>query len=48
VTNAPDPSDPNVRPPFWRHRYYYLALKILVLVLAVVVALRVLSWLASS
>ena len=25
-------SDPNARPPFWQHRYYYLALKIVVLV----------------
>jgi hypothetical protein len=39
VTN-PDPSDPSVRPPFWKHRYYYLALKIIVLVAAVVLALR--------
>jgi hypothetical protein len=32
--------DPNARPPFWRHRYYYLALKIVVLVLAVALAVR--------
>ena len=40
--------DPNVRPPFWRHRYYYLALKILVLVLAAGVAVRLLYWFAAS
>ena len=40
--------DPDVRPPFWRHRYYYLALKILVLVLGAVVAVRLLGWFASS
>jgi hypothetical protein len=27
-------------PPFWRHRYYYLALKIIVLVAAVYLALK--------
>jgi hypothetical protein len=27
-----DPGNPDVRPPFWRHRYYYLALKIGVLI----------------
>ena len=37
-----DPGNPDVRPPFWRHRYYYLALKIGVLLLAVVLALRLL------
>ena len=42
------PPDPDVRPPFWRHRYYYLALKIIVLVAAALVALRLISWLASS
>jgi hypothetical protein len=35
-------SDPNARPPFWRHRYYYLALKLIVLVLAVGIAVRLL------
>ncbi len=35
-------SDPNARPPFWRHRYYYLALKIVVLVLAAALAVRLL------
>ncbi len=39
--------DPNARPPFWRHRYYYLALKIVVLVLAAVIALRLITWLSS-
>jgi hypothetical protein len=40
--------DPNARPPFWRHRYYYLALKIVVVVLAVGIALRLITWFASS
>ena len=44
MSNAPDPSDPNVRPPFWRHRYYYLALKIIVLVAALLVALRLFGY----
>ena len=44
MSNAPDPSDPEVRPPFWRHRYYYLALKIIVLVAALAVALRLLGY----
>ena len=35
MTSAPGPVDPDVRPPFWRHRYYYLALKIVVLACAV-------------
>jgi hypothetical protein len=48
MTSPIDPGDPDVRPPFWRHRYYYLALKILVLVLAAVVGLRLLSWFALS
>jgi hypothetical protein len=39
--------DPNARPPFWRHRYYYLALKIVVLVLAAALAVRLLIRLAS-
>jgi hypothetical protein len=37
-------TDPDTRPPFWRHRYYYMALKIGVLVVAVVVALRLLGY----
>jgi hypothetical protein len=37
-------TDPSERPPFWRHRYYYLALKIGVLVAGVVVALRLLGY----
>ena len=37
-------TDPNARPPFWRHRYYYLALKIGVLVVGIVVALRLLGY----
>jgi len=31
--------DPNARPPFWQHRYYYLALKMIVLACAAYVAL---------
>jgi hypothetical protein len=38
-------TDPNERPPFWRHRYYYLALKIVVLIFALAVALRILGYL---
>jgi hypothetical protein len=36
--------DPNARPPFWKHRYYYLALKIVVLAAALAVALRLLGF----
>jgi hypothetical protein len=43
MTGPPDPGNPDVRPPFWRHRYYYLALKIGVLILAAVLALRLLG-----
>lgn len=32
--------DPNVRPPFWKHRTYYLVLKIVVLIVALALALR--------
>ena len=45
MTSAPDP---NARPPFWRHRYYYLALKIVVLIVAAAIALRLITWLAAS
>ncbi len=44
MSTAPAPSDPNARPPFWRHRYYYLALKIVVLVFAIYVAARFLGY----
>lgn len=37
--------DPDVRPPFWKHRYYYLALKIIVLLCGVYFALRILGYL---
>jgi hypothetical protein len=37
-------TDPNERPPFWRHRHYYMALKIGVLVVGIVVALRLLGY----
>jgi hypothetical protein len=43
MNGSPDPGNPDVRPPFWRHRYYYLALKVGVLILAVVLALRLLG-----
>jgi hypothetical protein len=48
MSNAPGPSDPDVRPPFWRHRYYYLALKIIVLAAGILIALRLLSWFSAS
>jgi hypothetical protein len=41
MTDEKDMSDPRVRPPFWQHRYYYLALKIIVLIAAVLIALKV-------
>ena len=44
MTSPPGPDDPDVRPPFWRHRYYYLALKIVVLACAVYFAARVLGY----
>jgi|GEM_PF-593482 len=47
MTAAPEPGDPEVRPPFWRHRYYYLALKLVVLAAGILVALRILSWFAA-
>jgi hypothetical protein len=40
--------DPNARPPFWKHRYYYLALKIVVLAVGILVAVRLLSWFTAS
>ncbi len=46
MTDAPGPDDPQVRPPFARYRAYYLALKIIVLVAAVLLALKLLGlWL---
>jgi hypothetical protein len=45
MTDPKDMSDPRVRPPFWRHRYYYLGLKIAVLIFAVVIALRIFGYL---
>ena len=41
MTDRKDMRDPGVRPPFWRHRYYYLALKLIVLIAGVLIALRV-------
>jgi hypothetical protein len=38
----------DARPPFWRHRYYYLALKVMVLIVAAALALRFLAWLLVS
>jgi hypothetical protein len=37
--------DPNARPPFYRHRYYYLAVKIVVVLCALYFALRLLGYL---
>jgi hypothetical protein len=45
MTDPKDMSDPRVRPPFWRHRYYYLALKIIVVIFALAVALHILGYL---
>lgn len=38
-------ADPNARPPFWQHRYYYLAIKLLVLACAAYFAARLLGYL---
>jgi hypothetical protein len=43
MTDPKDMSDPRVRPPFWQHRYYYLALKIAVLAVGLYVAARLLG-----
>jgi hypothetical protein len=43
MTDRNDMGDPSVRPPFWRHRYYYLALKIVVLIAGVLMALKVIG-----
>jgi hypothetical protein len=43
MTDRKDMGDPSVRPPFWRHRYYYLALKIVVLIAGVLMALKVIG-----
>lgn len=40
MSKAPDPNSPDVRPPFWRHRYAYMFLKVAVLVAAVYIALQ--------
>ena len=45
MTNLPDR---HIRPPFWQHRYYYLALKIIVLIVAAALALRIGTWLVTS
>jgi hypothetical protein len=42
MSNAPDPNSPDVRPPFWRHRTYYLVLKLVVLAAAALLTLGVL------
>jgi hypothetical protein len=44
MTNPLDPGNPDLRPPFWRHRYYYLALKLAVLAAAAAIALRFLGY----
>jgi hypothetical protein len=41
---GPVMSDPNARPPFWQHRYYYLAIKIIVVVCGAYVAARLLAY----
>jgi len=43
-----NPPDPHFRPPFWQHRYYYLALKIIVLIVAAALALRIGTWRVTS
>jgi hypothetical protein len=43
MTDRKDMSDASVRPPFWRHRYYYLALKIIVLIAGALIALKVIG-----
>ena len=45
MTDPKDMSDPQVRPPFWRHRYYYLALKLVVLAFGLYVAARLIGYL---
>ena len=44
MSSEPTPSDPNARPPFWKHRYYYLALKIIVLAAGILIAGRLLGY----
>lgn len=41
MTTPQDPNAPDARPPFQRHRIYYLALKIVVLAAAAYFVLRV-------
>ena len=38
-------SDPNARPPFRQHPYYYIAIKILVIACAIYLAARFLRYL---
>ena len=38
MTNLPDPG---ARPPFWQHRYFYLALQSIALIVAAALALRI-------
>lgn len=42
MTSPPDPKSPEVRPPFSRHRIYYVVLKYIVLLVAAYLALRLL------
>jgi hypothetical protein len=44
MTDPKDMSDPRVRPPFWKHRHYYLTLKIAVVIAGVLIALRILGY----
>jgi hypothetical protein len=48
MTDPKKMSDPDVRPPFWRHRYYYLVLKLAVLAVALYVAARFIGYLWAS
>jgi len=43
MSTAPDPNSPDVRPPFWRHRYAYLFLKLAVLAAGLYIAVRLVS-----
>jgi hypothetical protein len=45
MSDVPGSSDPDVRPPFWRHRHYYMTLKIVVLAAAIFFAGRLLGYL---
>lgn len=40
MSSAPDPQSPQIRPPFWRHRYAYMFLKAAVIVIGLYIAFR--------